>query len=166
LKLVSDWEHSNSSDDLIAGRLSGANPVPKFEVATLRITEAGRKTLNGKHWEPPMRGSIWIIWLCLMMSGAAHGQVQFMNYGRFVDASAVERSYYIAGLFDALVTIDRGDNAKAAIHFSRCIMQSGMKSDHVADGVLRFAQTRPALQSQPLIFALSDYLISVCGDPS
>jgi hypothetical protein len=41
-----------------------------------------------------------------------------------------------------------------------------MKSDHVADGVLRFAQTRPALQSQPLIFALSDYLISVCGDPS
>ena len=113
-----------------------------------------------------MRRSTWVIWLCLMMTGAAHGQLQFMNYGRFVDSSAAARSYYIAGLFDALLTIDQGDNAKASLHFSRCIMQSGMKSNHVADGVLRFAQTRPALQAQPLIFALSEYLISVCGNPS
>jgi hypothetical protein len=53
------------------------------------------------------------------------GKFNFMNYGRFVDASAVERSYYIAGLFDALVTIDRGDNAKAAIHFSRASCNPG-----------------------------------------
>jgi hypothetical protein len=85
---------------------------------------------------------------------------------RYVDAAAEARSYYIAGLFDALLTIDRGDNARAAMHISRCIIQSGMNSDHVAEGVLRFAQTRPALHAKPLVFALSQYLISVCGDPS
>jgi hypothetical protein len=100
-----------------------------------------------------------------MMPGAAYGQVQFLNYGRYVDASAEARSFYIAGLFDALLTIDRGDNARAAIHFSRCIIQSGMKSNQLADGVLHFAQMRPALHAKPLILALSQYLVSVCGDP-
>ena len=114
-----------------------------------------------------MRRSTWVVWLCLMLSGAAHGQQSvFMNYGRFADASAAARSHYVAGLFDGLIAIDSGDNAKSSIHFSRCIMRSGMKSNHVADGVLRYAQTHPALQAKPLIFALSEYLISVCGDPS
>jgi hypothetical protein len=112
-----------------------------------------------------MRG-IRIIWLCLMMPGAAYGQLQYMNYGRYVEASAVERSHYIAGLFDALVMIDRGDNATSSIHFSRCIAQSGMKSNQLADGVLRFAQMRPDLHAKPVILALSQYLISVCGNPT
>ena len=112
-----------------------------------------------------MRG-IRIIWLCLMMPGAAYGQAQYMNYGRYVDASAMQRSDYISGLFDALVTIDRGDNARSAIHFSRCIARSGIKSDHLADGVLRFAQMRPDLHAKPLILALLQYLISVCGNPN
>jgi hypothetical protein len=69
--------------------------------------------------------SIRIIWLCLVMSGAAYGQqIQYMNYGRYLDARPVERSYYIAGLFDALMIIDRGDSARSALQFSRCIAQN------------------------------------------
>jgi hypothetical protein len=99
-----------------------------------------------------------------MMPGVAYGQVQFMNYGHYVDATPAARSFYIAGLFDALLTIDRGDDARSAIHFSRCIIQSGMKSNQLADGALHFAQARPALHAKPLILALSQYLVSVCGD--
>src|SRR5436189_3520310 len=43
---------------------------------------------------------------------------------RYLDARPVERSYYIAGLFDALMIIDRGDSARSALHFSRCIAQN------------------------------------------
>lgn len=111
--------------------------------------------------------SIWIIWLCLTIPGAAYGQqMQYMNYGQYIDASPMERSSYIAGLFDALITIDRGDNAKSALYFSRCVTQSGLKSNHLADGVLRFALMHPNLHAKPLIFALSEYLISVCGSPN
>jgi hypothetical protein len=110
--------------------------------------------------------TIWMICLCLMMPGAAHGQLlQYMNYGRWVGESPAARSYYIAGLFDAYMTLDTGDDGKAAIHYSRCIARSGMKSDQLADGVLRFGQTRPALHAQSLIFALNQYLYAVCGDP-
>jgi hypothetical protein len=44
--------------------------------------------------------SMWIICLSLMMPAASYGQV-FMNYGRWIDASAEARHYYIAGLVDA-----------------------------------------------------------------
>jgi hypothetical protein len=87
------------------------------------------------------------------------------NYGRWVGESAEARSYYIAGMFDAYMTLNTGDEAKSAVHYSRCIARSGMKSDQLADGVLRFGQTRPALHAKPLIFALNQYLIAVCGDP-
>ena len=91
---------------------------------------------------------MWMICLCLMMPGAAQGQqIQFMNYGRWVGASAEARSYYIAGMFDAYVTLDTGDEAKSAVHYSRCIARSGMKSNQLADGVLRFGQTRPDLHA-------------------
>jgi hypothetical protein len=37
-----------------------------------------------------------------------------------------------------------------------------MKSNQLADGVLRFAQMRPDLHAKPVILAL----ISVCGNPT
>jgi hypothetical protein len=41
-----------------------------------------------------------------------------------------------------------------------------MKSDQLADGVLRFAQARPDLHAKPLLGALLlQYLVAVCGDP-
>jgi hypothetical protein len=112
----------------------------------------------------PMR-SMWIICLSLMMPGAAYGQLQFMNYGRWVGASAEARSYYVAGMIDAYLTTDIGDGAKAAKHYSRCIAQSGMNSDQLAGAMLRFAQTRPDLHATPLLGALLQYLVAVCGAP-
>jgi hypothetical protein len=109
---------------------------------------------------------MWMIGLCLMMPSVAYGQLlQFMNYGRWVGASAEARSYYIAGMFDAYMTLDTGDEAKSAAHYSRCIARSGMKSDQLADGMFRFGQTHPDLHAKPLIYALNQYLIAVCGDP-
>jgi hypothetical protein len=107
---------------------------------------------------------MWIICLSLMMPAASYGQV-FMNYGRWIDANAEARHYYIAGLVDAYMTIDTGDQSKTAIHYPRCIVRSGMKSDQLADGVLRFARTRPDLHARPLLFALVEYLNAVCGNP-
>jgi hypothetical protein len=63
------------------------------------------------------------------------------------------------------MTIDTGDQSKTAIHYPRCIVRSGMKSDQLADGVLRFARTRPDLHAKPLLFALVEYLNAVCGNP-
>jgi hypothetical protein len=66
----------------------------------------------------------------------------------------------------ALSAFSTGDNAKSAMHYSRCIVRSRMKSDQLADGVLRFAQARPDLHAKPLLGALLlQYLVAVCGDP-
>ena len=110
--------------------------------------------------------TVWVICASLMMLDAASGQqMQFMNYGRWAGATPLARSYYIAGMVDGYIMIDTGDKAKSALHYSRCIIRSGMKSDQLADGVLRFAQARPALHAQPVLAALLQYLIAVCGDP-
>jgi hypothetical protein len=140
---------------------ASAERVVRLDEMTALILKRAQRTMIGGR---PMR-SIWMVCLCLMMPGAAYGQLQFMNYGRWVGASAEARSYYIAGMFDAYMTLDTGDEAKSAVHYSRCIARSGMKSDQLADGVLRFGQARPALHAKPLIFALNQYLIAVCGDP-
>lgn len=109
--------------------------------------------------------TMWIVCLSLMMPSASYGQTQYLNYGRWVGASAMARSYYISGMFDAYMTTEIGDQGKAAIHYSQCIARSGMKSDQLADGVLRFAQARPDLHAKPLLAALLQYLVAVCGDP-
>jgi hypothetical protein len=111
--------------------------------------------------------SMWIICLSLMMPSASYGQIQmhYMNYGHWVGESAEARSYCIAGMFHAYVSTDIGDGGKAASHYSRCLLRSGMKSDQLAAGVLRFSQARPALHAQPLLGALLQYLVAVCGNP-
>jgi hypothetical protein len=40
-----------------------------------------------------------------------------------------------------------------------------MRSDQLADAVLRFAQARPDLHAKPVLAALLQYLVAVCGDP-
>jgi hypothetical protein len=104
--------------------------------------------------------------LCLSVLLTVSAQAQFLTYAQWASETASMRAAYIAGAFDSVILIGNGEaDAKTASHYSQCVLRSKMKNDQLAEGVLRFAQNRPALHAGSVQAAMLQYLVAVCGAP-
>ena len=90
----------------------------------------------------------------------------FYTYAQWAALPADARAFYVAGNFDALITyaVNEGQ-ARMGHHYSQCIEQSGMNSLQLAESILRFGSTRPALQTGDVTHAMGIYLVESCGKP-
>jgi hypothetical protein len=89
----------------------------------------------------------------------------FYTYAEWVALPEYGRGLYIAGLFDALVSIFRPEDYRTASHYRQCIGDAKMTNAQLAENVRVYASSHPNLQGQPVAGAFIAYLIQLCGKP-
>ena len=90
-------------------------------------------------------------------------EAQYFNYLQWSELPPIPRAAYIAGVFDSLTGYSANDVESE--HYFACIERVAMKNIQLADNVIQFASTRPALQTSSVQKALLQYLIAACGKP-
>ena len=90
----------------------------------------------------------------------------FLSYSQWTAMPAEPRAAYIAGSFDALVSVvDSAAGIESRQHYTRCIENAKMSNRQLAENIMQFASTRPALQTGNVPTAMIGYLIEACGKP-
>jgi hypothetical protein len=113
-----------------------------------------------------MRHALLVV---LLFVGAARAEdfsfiwVDYSQWGRMPEA---QRMMYLAGAFDSLTgyAVDRATR-QMAVHYSKCMKNSGMSLQQFSGHVAAFAQTRPDLQGTTMQGVMINYLIALCGTP-
>ena len=105
---------------------------------------------------------IRIIAVLLLFTPVPAMAVTFYTYAQWAALPADARAFYVAGNFDALITYAQ---ARMGQQYNQCIEQAGMDSLQLAENLLRFGSTRPALQTGDVTHAMGLYLIETCGKP-
>lgn len=102
----------------------------------------------------------------LLLMPAPAALANFFSYAQWTALSAAPRAAYIAGSFDAVVNVAANDaDAVTSRHYSRCIESAKMNSMQLAENIMQFASTRPALQTGNVQNAMVGYLVEACGKP-
>ena len=101
----------------------------------------------------------------MLLAWSAAANASYMTYSQWAALPLPGRSLYIAGAFDALVTISRSSDDKYQAHYNTCLVNAKMMNSQLAENVSTFASTHPELQSGGVVHALLNYLIALCGVP-
>jgi len=91
-------------------------------------------------------------------------EAQYFNYLQWSVLPPIPRAAYIAGVFDSLTGYSANDVESK--HYFICIERAAMKNTQLAENVVQFASTRPALQTSSVQKVLLQYLIAACGKPN
>jgi len=88
----------------------------------------------------------------------------FMTYSEWEAQSTEYRYAYIAGAFDALVSLaSSGEDLQISSHYTKCVANSKMNNAQLSKNVSAYASTRPKFQNGPVMLAMINYLIELCG---
>ena len=107
-----------------------------------------------------------LVFLFLLATSSVANAGQYYSYRQWVALDKSLRSVYIAGVFDSLLGIvkDRND-LPVTKHYDDCITRANTADSELADNIMAFVKTRPALQERSVSGALINYLIDFCGPP-
>jgi hypothetical protein len=115
--------------------------------------------------ELAMRGLLIAAALIVASSTAAQQTGVYRTYAQWAGLGASERAAYIAGAMDSIILVVTGDeDKKTSLHYSQCLFGAKLSGHQLAENVLRFAESRPALPDM-VQSALLEYLASLCGAP-
>ena len=90
----------------------------------------------------------------------------YITYSQWVGLPPGERSRYMAGAFDSLVSIADDDRGRSiSVHYEQCVARAKMTDRQLADNVIQFAVSRPGLHVGTVQSALIEYLVTACGLP-
>ncbi len=110
-----------------------------------------------------MRKLIALAWLLL---GTVPASATFLTYAQWAALPPRDRTLYIAGAFDDLISEATGALAlKLVTHYSECVASAKMSDGQLADNVFSFTATQPELQTSTVPEALVAYLGKACGRP-
>jgi hypothetical protein len=105
-----------------------------------------------------------VLLLLMPLSAMAAG---YVTYAQWAAMSPNLRAVYIAGSIDTLVTLAANDEgAKYGRHYELCLQNAKMNNVQLAENILKFASTRPTLQTSSVQKAMIEYLIDACGKPA
>ena len=112
-----------------------------------------------------MRGLLIAAALVVASSTAAQQGV-YRTYAQWAGLGASERAAYIAGAMDSIILVVTGDeDKKTSAHYSQCLSRAKLSGSQLAENVLSFAESRPALKTGMVQAALVQYLHDLCGAP-
>ena len=113
-----------------------------------------------------MRGLLIAAALVVASSTAAQQTGVYRTYAQWAGMSASERAAYIAGAMDSIILVVTGDeDKKTSLHYSQCLSRAKLGGPQLAENVLSFAESRPALKTGMVQAALVQYLHGLCGAP-
>ena len=100
----------------------------------------------------------------MLAIGTAHAG--YFAYSDWSKQPADFRAAYIAGLYDALVSMaETNAEAKIGAHYQACVMRAKMRNGQLAENTLLYGSARPELQSGGVGEVMINYLIQLCGKP-
>ena len=88
------------------------------------------------------------------------GSAAFITYAQWSAFNPHDQGIYIAGAYDALENDPANPNR---FLYNQCILGAGMKNGQLADNIVAFASSRPALQTGTVRQAMIQYLTAACG---
>jgi hypothetical protein len=102
----------------------------------------------------------------LMLAIATTAQAEYFSYSDWSQQPADFRAAYIAGLYDALISLAETDaEAKIGAHYHTCVSREKMTNAQLAERTLLFGPARTSLQSGGVGTVMINYLIELCGKP-
>lgn len=102
---------------------------------------------------------ICLISLCLMSSSRAGHY--YYSYSEWERLPLPSRASYLAGIYDVLVTLDRGDGW--ANRISDCIaLEARMDQIQMANNLVAFARNHPEFQTDAASLVFWQYLTKIC----
>jgi hypothetical protein len=111
-----------------------------------------------------MKGALFAVGLTVFCVHASHAE--YFTYSDWSRMPANFRAAYIAGLYDALISIASDDaEARIGAHYQTCVARAKMRNTQLAENTLAYATARPELQSGGVGEAMIKYLIELCGKP-
>jgi hypothetical protein len=95
----------------------------------------------------------------LLSASPAHAA--FFTYSQWAAFSEAQRDAYVAGAVDSLEVsvLDKNE------HYGDCLMSQHMNVGQLADNVLAYARSQPAIQGVPVPGTILQYLHELCGPP-
>ena len=107
-----------------------------------------------------------VLTLVVLMALTSPAAANFYTLQEWSQLNRAQRENYIAGAFDSMITVGSGEESeKVALHYRDCVKGARMALSQLTDNVLRFAKSRPDVQTGPVQTALVRYLVSACGEP-
>ena len=102
----------------------------------------------------------------LMLALATTAHAEYFTYPDWSQQPADFRAAYIAGMYDALISLAETDaEAKIGAHFQTCVSQAKMTNSKLAERTLLFGSARPSPRSGGVGAVMISYLIQLCGKP-
>ena len=102
----------------------------------------------------------------LILAIATTAQAEYFTYSDWSQQPADFRAAYIAGLYDALVSLSETDaEAKIGAHYQACVVREKIRNSQLAERTLLFGAARPSLRSGGVGQVMINYLIQLCGKP-
>jgi len=102
----------------------------------------------------------------LMLAIATTAQAEYFTYSDWSQQPADFRAAYIAGLYDALVSLSETDaEAKIGAHYQACVVRAKIRNSQLAERTLLFGAAQPSLRSGGVGQVMINYLIQLCGKP-
>ena len=100
----------------------------------------------------------------MLAIGPAHAA--YFTYSDWSKQPADFRAAYIAGLYDALISMSETNaEAKIGAHYQACVVRAKMSNGQLAESTLLYGSARPKLQSGGVGEVMINYLIQLCGKP-
>jgi hypothetical protein len=101
-----------------------------------------------------------------LMLAIATAHAEYFSYSDWSQQPADFRAAYIAGLYDALVSMaETNAEAKIGAHYQACVVRAKMRNGQLAESTLLYGSARPELQSGGVGTVMINYLIQLCGKP-
>ena len=101
-----------------------------------------------------------------LMLAIATAHAEYFTYSDWSRQPADFQAAYIAGLYDALVSMaETNAEAKIGAHYQACVVRAKMRNGQLAESTLFNGSARPELQSGGVGTVMINYLIQLCGKP-
>jgi acyl-CoA reductase-like NAD-dependent aldehyde dehydrogenase len=101
-----------------------------------------------------------------LMLAIATAHAEYFSYSDWSKQPADFRAAYIAGLYDALISMaETNAEAKIGAHYQACVVRAKMRNGQLAESTLFYGSARPELQSGGVGTVMINYLIQLCGKP-
>jgi acyl-CoA reductase-like NAD-dependent aldehyde dehydrogenase len=101
-----------------------------------------------------------------LMLAIATAHAEYFTYSDWSKQPAEFRAAYIAGLYDALISMaETNAEAKIGAHYQACVVRAKMRNGQLAENTLLYGSARRELQSGGVGTVMINYLIQLCGKP-
>lgn len=107
-----------------------------------------------------------ILVIAAVLTGATPSFAVFLSAAQWLRLSEQEQELYVAGVYDAMVTLVTNTVEEAAsIHFQTCAARARLTPESITASLKTELADEPKLMGEPMPAAFIKYIVKLCGKP-